>query len=71
MSLNKDPESWARVSVEAVMAGSAAQVANVLRMAIDDILRLSQAKLALDEIASLSPKLDRVGQIARDALRVL
>lgn len=40
MKLNKDPESWRRVSVEAVMSGSQAQGENVLRMAIEDILRL-------------------------------
>jgi len=41
MNLNKDPASWRRVSVEAVMAGSKAQGENVLRMAIEDILRLA------------------------------
>ncbi len=40
-NLNKDPDSWRRVSVEAVMSGSRAQGKNVLRMAIEDILRLS------------------------------
>jgi hypothetical protein len=39
--MNKDPESWARVSVEAVCAGSPAQVRNVLAMALDDIRTLS------------------------------
>lgn len=38
--MNKDPESWRRVSVELVIAGSKARGENVLRMAIEDILRL-------------------------------
>ncbi len=40
MNLNKDPDSWRRVSVDAVISGSRAQGENVLRMAIEDILRL-------------------------------
>lgn len=40
MNLNKDPESWARVSPEAALGGSKAQGENVLKMAIEDIGRL-------------------------------
>lgn len=40
-SLNKDPDSWARVSAVAVAAGSKAQRVNVLQMALDDIRRLA------------------------------
>lgn len=51
MNLNKDPESWARVSPEAVLSGSEAQRANVLAMAKQDIARLDaelrRAKKAL------------------------
>jgi len=43
--LNKDPESWARVSPTAVCTGSQAQIYNVLSMALADIGRLS-AELA-------------------------
>lgn len=39
--LNKAPESWARVSVDAVCAGSPAQVRNILAMALDDIKTLA------------------------------
>lgn len=39
MNLNKDPESWARVSPDAVAAGGGAQVCNVLEMALQDIQR--------------------------------
>lgn len=41
MNLNKDPESWARVSPAAALGGSKAQGENVLKMAIEDIARLS------------------------------
>lgn len=41
MNLNKDPESWARVSPEAVAAASTANIQNVVRMAIQDIQRMS------------------------------
>ena len=51
--MNKDPDSWRRVSVEAVMSGSRAQGENVLRMAIEDILqleeRIANAKAMLSE----------------------
>jgi hypothetical protein len=43
MNLNKDPDSWRKVSPEAVAAGSEAQVVNVLRMAIQDLLKLADA----------------------------
>ena len=39
--MNKDPESWSRVSVDAVCVGSPAQVRNVLAMALDDIQTLA------------------------------
>ncbi len=67
MNLNKDPERWRRVSVAAVMDGSRAQCENVLRMAIEDILRLADAyELAIrdqrerDYVAEMQrdPKLD-------------
>lgn len=41
MNLNHDPESWARVSPEAVMSGSQAQGINVLRMALQDIAKMA------------------------------
>lgn len=40
MNLNKDPESWARVSPEAAAGGSQAQAANVIKMAVEDIAQL-------------------------------
>jgi hypothetical protein len=42
MSLNKDPESWAKVDARAVTSGSSAQSENVLRMALQDIARLNK-----------------------------
>lgn len=42
MKLNKAPEDWAKVKVDAVLAGSEAQVRNVLEMALQDIQRLAQ-----------------------------
>jgi hypothetical protein len=39
--LNKDPESWARVNVKAVLSGSPAQAENVLTMALFDIQKLA------------------------------
>lgn len=41
MNLNKDPESWARVSPEAVAAASTANIQNVVRMAVQDIQQMS------------------------------
>ena len=41
LKLNKSPESWRRVSISMVMAGSEGQKENVLRMAIEDVLRLA------------------------------
>lgn len=67
MNLNKDPESWRRVSVEAVMSGSKAQAENVLRMAIEDLLTLvdayeeatrEQRQRAYIEAMQRDPKLD-------------
>lgn len=43
LNLNKDPSSWRRVLPDAVMAGSREQGENVLRMAIEDLLKLSDA----------------------------
>jgi len=45
--LNKDPKDWAKVSVDAVLAGSQAQVRNVLQMALQDIQRLAQEREVL------------------------
>lgn len=42
MSMHKDPESWARGSPFAVAEGSAAQLRNVLTMALDDIAELAR-----------------------------
>jgi hypothetical protein len=57
VNLNKDPESWMRVSPKCVMDGSEAQRINVLSMAIQDIWQMSQriAKLetALRPFANL------------------
>jgi hypothetical protein len=39
--MNKSPESWAKVSVDAVFAGSAEQARNVLAMALQDIAALA------------------------------
>jgi hypothetical protein len=41
MNLDKDPESWARVSPVAVIGGSEAQRVNVLTMAKHDIAMLA------------------------------
>lgn len=43
LTLNKDPERWAMVSVDAVCAGSPAQMRNVLTMALQDIAGLARA----------------------------
>lgn len=39
--MNKDPESWARVSAKDVASGSQAQAYNVLQMALADIAELA------------------------------
>lgn len=41
MNLNKDPESWAAVSPDDVLAGSVTQARNVIIMALQDIARLA------------------------------
>lgn len=41
MNLDKDPESWARVMPDVVLAGSRAQQINVLKMALNDIAKLA------------------------------
>lgn len=43
MNLNKDPESWSKVSPKAVSEASQANIFNVLEMALQDI-----AKMALE-----------------------
>lgn len=43
LTLNKDPERWAYVSVDAVCTGSPAQMRNVLTMALQDIAGLARA----------------------------
>lgn len=45
--LNKDPKDWAQVKPSAVAAGSPAQMANVLEMAIQDIQRLAREREVL------------------------
>lgn len=37
------PEEWAKVSAKAVASGSAAQMANVLEMALQDLLAMHDA----------------------------
>jgi hypothetical protein len=44
LNLNKDVESWARVSVDAVFSGSETQARNVLEMALQDIAKLGATK---------------------------
>ena len=39
--MNRLPEEWAKVDADAVVAGSAAQARNILKMALQDIARLS------------------------------
>lgn len=53
MDLNKDPDAWRRLSAEAVMARSLVQGEQVLRMAIEDILRMDA------EIARLRAMLEQ------------
>lgn len=43
--MNKDAESWARVSIDAVCSGSPAQMRNVLAMALQDIAELARTVL--------------------------
>jgi hypothetical protein len=65
--MNKDPESWARVSVDAVCAGSSAQVRNVLAMALDDIRTLSMQMNSWRELALVRGR--TLEQIAADLWR--
>lgn len=55
MTLNKDPESWARVKPDAFLTGSIVQARNVIEMALQDIAALAA------EIRRLggNPKQDR------------
>ena len=39
--MNRTPEEWAKVDVAAVVAGSNAQAHNVLKMALQDIAKLT------------------------------
>ena len=48
--MNKDHESWARVSVDAVCSGSPAQVRNVLAMALADIAEMQHRMAELDQV---------------------
>jgi hypothetical protein len=81
LPLNKDPESWVRVSVGSVIGGSYTQIGNVLHMALQDIATLDEMLAARD--AALRKALienetlrDRLGALemvsgaARDATRI-
>lgn len=46
-SLNKDPESWARVKPDAFLTGSIVQARNVIEMAVQDIAKLAADRDAL------------------------
>lgn len=50
--LDKDPESWSRVSPEWALGGSRAQACNVLIMAIRDIAKLNDCLVAARAILS-------------------
>jgi len=65
--MNKDPESWARVSVDAVCDGSPAQFRNVLGMALDDISTLAMQVYYWQEIAKVRGR--TLEQIAADLWR--
>ena len=56
MNLNKDPESWSKVSARAVSEASQANIFNVLEMALQDI-----AKMAA-EIETLKTDRDRTAR---------
>jgi len=65
--MNKDPESWTRVSVDAVCAGSPAQIRNVLGMALEDISTLAMQVYYWREIAKVRGR--TLEQIAADLWR--
>lgn len=60
--MNKDPESWSRVTVDAVMDGSEVQVRNVLQMALDDIRAMAAESTRLrNENAKLRTEVTGLG----------
>ena len=56
MYLNKDPESWSKVSAKAVSEASKANIFNVLEMALQDIARLAE------EVETLKADRDRTAR---------
>lgn len=56
MNLNKDAESWAKVSPSAVSQASTANIFNVIAMAIEDIQKQAT------EIVRLRAERDRIGR---------
>jgi len=65
--MNKDPESWSRVSVDAVCTSSPAQLRNILGMALDDIETLAMQVYYWREIALVRGR--TLEQIAADLWR--